>query len=234
MTFTSTLQPSRNLPKVVITPLTQNMRTLPMSILLVVLMLTSTTTTMVASFTTPFDAHISKSAPRSNTVGLTQRRLQQRPLRPVLNSTPTEETDATNNPTPSVPSVTTTSKSAETVHFLKPDFIDAIHKKTGMTKKESENLYKIFFDVMTEQLLESANTDPASKIKIPKFGTFFIKLRPERIGKNPRTGEPITIAASKIPSFTPASTLKDLMNGKVKSSNSKTKSGDDDDDDEDE
>ena len=72
---------------------------------------------------------------------------------------------------------------------------------------------------------------PAVKMKIPKFGTFFIKLRPERMGKNPRTGEPITIAASKIPSFTPASTLKDLVNGRVKSTGSGTKNGDDDDDD---
>ncbi len=105
-----------------------------------------------------------------------------------------------------------------------------------MTKKESESIYKVFVDILTEQLLVAANTDPNMKIKIPKFGTFFIKLRAERIGKDPRSGDPITIAAAKKATYTPAASLKDLLNGKVKSTTVAKKNGgknDDDDDDED-
>jgi DNA-binding protein HU-beta len=225
---------NRNKPMIVIAPLaTQSIRIAPnsfcMAILMVVMILT-TMVSLVAAFV-PLEAHTSShifQRRSSCDVGLLLQR-QHQPHQSALKSTPTEESDATNDPT-----LSTATKAADNAsHFLKPDFIDAIHKKTGMTKKESENLYKIFFEIITEQLLESATTDPSIKMKIPKFGTFFIKLRPERSGKNPRTGEPITIAASKIPSFTPASTLKDLMNGKAKSSSSTKKNGDDDDDDED-
>jgi nucleoid DNA-binding protein len=207
---------------------------------LMILVMFVTKISMVVAFI-PLESHAASST-RIRRLSLNDAGLLQQRLYPpaILKSTPTEESDVTGDlaPSPSTTTSTTTttaSKAADSVtHFLKPDFIDAIQKKTGMNKKESENLYKIFFDIITEQLLESANTDPASKMKIPKFGTFYIKLRPERIGKNPRSGEPITIAASKIPSFTPASTLKDLLNGRVKSpGGTKKKNGDDDDDDDD-
>lgn len=213
--------------------LSQNIRILlRVADLAVLLMMMTMTLSMVAAFT-PLDVHSSISI-RQNASPMNiqmNRRLLLPPPQPVLHvvlkSTPTDEQDATND-APTKP----TSKSTDAVdHFLKPKFIDAIHQKTGLTKKESENMYKIFFDIITEQLLFAANTDPNIKMKIPKFGTFFIKLRPERTGKNPRTGDPITIAASKIPSFTPALNLKDLINGKVKTNK---KNDDDENEDEDE
>jgi DNA-binding protein HU-beta len=224
----------RNVPSnVSANNLSRNIRILlSVADLAILLMMMMMTMTMVVAFT-PLDVRSSISTRKHASpinIQMNRQLLQQPPPQPalhVLKSTPTEEQDATND-TPTKP----TSKSNDAVdHFLKPKFIDAIHQKTGLTKKESENMYKIFFDIITEQLLFAANTDPNIKMKIPKFGTFFIKLRPERTGKNPRTGDPITIAASKIPTFTPASNLKDLINGKVKTSK---KNDDDENEDEDE
>ena len=190
------------------------------------LMMMTTSLYLVAAFT-PLQAPIMRQRVPTN------ERLQHQSLMLmlVLNSTPTDD-DQESNDTP------TSSKSADTInHFLKPDFIDAIHQKTGMTKKESESIYKVFVDILTEQLLVAADTDPNRKIKIPKFGTFSIKLRAERNGKDPRSGDPITIAAAKKATFTPAASLKDLLNGKAKSTTTtvaKKNGGKNDDDDDDE
>jgi DNA-binding protein HU-beta len=51
------------------------------------------------------------------------------------------------------------------------------------------------------------------KVQIAGFGNFEVKNRPARMGRNPRTGEPVHIAASKAPSFKVSKTLKDAVNG---------------------
>jgi DNA-binding protein HU-beta len=50
-------------------------------------------------------------------------------------------------------------------------------------------------------------------ITLVGFGTFAVKDRPERTGRNPQTGQEITIAAAKVPSFKPGKALKDAVNG---------------------
>lgn len=90
--------------------------------------------------------------------------------------------------------------------FRKVDFISAVANKTGMNKKESEVAMKAVLDVITEQVKHG------KRVNLPSFGTFTLKQRAARKGRNPQTGEPLDIAASKSPSFTPAKAWKDLVN----------------------
>lgn len=88
------------------------------------------------------------------------------------------------------------------------ELIDAMAKKMGdsATKKEAEAALKAFVDVVTEELAKK------EKIQLVGFGTFETSVRPEREGRNPRTGETMKIAESIVPKFKPGKALKDAVN----------------------
>lgn len=88
------------------------------------------------------------------------------------------------------------------------ELIDAMAKKMGnsTTKKEAEAALKAFVDVVTEELSKK------EKIQLVGFGTFETSVRPEREGRNPRTGETMKIAESVVPKFKPGKALKDAVN----------------------
>lgn len=88
------------------------------------------------------------------------------------------------------------------------ELIDAMDKKMGdsATKKEAEAALKAFVDVVTEELAKK------EKIQLVGFGTFETSVRPEREGRNPRTGETMKIAESVVPKFKPGKALKDAVN----------------------
>ena len=88
------------------------------------------------------------------------------------------------------------------------ELIDAMAKKMGdsATKKEAEAALKAFVDVVTEELAKK------EKIQLVGFGTFETSVRPEREGRNPRTGETMKIAESGVPKFKPGKALKDAVN----------------------
>ena len=88
------------------------------------------------------------------------------------------------------------------------ELIDAMAKKMGdsATKKEAEAALKAFVDVVTEELAKK------EKIQLVGFGTFETSVRPEREGRNPRTGETMKLAESVVPKFKPGKALKDAVN----------------------
>ena len=88
------------------------------------------------------------------------------------------------------------------------ELIDAMAKKMGdsATKKEAEAALKAFVDVVTEELAKK------EKIQLVGFGIFETSVRPEREGRNPRTGETMKIAESVVPKFKPGKALKDAVN----------------------
>jgi DNA-binding protein HU-beta len=102
--------------------------------------------------------------------------------------------------------VHSTPDKAET--FRKADFIAAVAEKTGLNKKESEEALKAVLDVITEQV------STGKRVNLPSFGTFTLKERAARKGRNPQTGEPLDIAASKSPGFSAAKAWKDAVNGR--------------------
>ena len=90
----------------------------------------------------------------------------------------------------------------------KTEFIAAIAEKAEISKKDSEKAVKAFVDVVTEELKKG------EKVQLVGFGTFEVSERAAREGRNPQTGETMTIAASKAPKFKAGKALKDLVNGK--------------------
>lgn len=88
----------------------------------------------------------------------------------------------------------------------KTQLVEAVAEKTGLKKKEAEATVNAMTDVIADAL---KNGD---KVQLIGFGTFEVKERGEREGRNPRTGETIKIAASKSPAFAAGKALKDLVN----------------------
>ncbi len=88
----------------------------------------------------------------------------------------------------------------------KTQLVDAIVAKTGLKKKDAEAVLTATVEAMTEAL---ANED---KIQLSGFGSFEVKTRAARTGRNPKTQETITIEASKYPAFSASKTLKDAVN----------------------
>ena len=77
----------------------------------------------------------------------------------------------------------------------KTELIAAVAEKAELSKKDAEKAMKAFTDVVAEELVKG------EKIQLVGFGTFEVSERPEREGRNPKTGEAMTIAASRTPKF---------------------------------
>jgi DNA-binding protein HU-beta len=85
------------------------------------------------------------------------------------------------------------------------EFAKGVAAATGMTEADAKKAIGAVFD----QIADAASK--GEEVSIPGFGKFAVKNRPERQGRNPGTGEAITIAASKSVSFTAAKGLKDKL-----------------------
>ena len=90
----------------------------------------------------------------------------------------------------------------------KSDLIAEIAAKTGSTKKDAEATLNAFVDVVTESLVKG------DKVQLVGFGSFEVRKRAARKGRNPQTKEEIKIPASKAPVFKDGKALKDLVNNK--------------------
>lgn len=88
----------------------------------------------------------------------------------------------------------------------KTELIAAVAEKAEISKKDSEKALKAFIDVVTDELKNG------EKIQLVGFGTFEVSERAAREGRNPQTGETMTISASKSPKFKAGKALKDLVN----------------------
>jgi len=88
------------------------------------------------------------------------------------------------------------------------ELIDALATKTGSTKIAAEHNIAALIEIIGETL---GNGD---SIALVGFGTFEVRERAARVGRNPKTGAELKIAASKAPAFKPGATLKAIVNGK--------------------
>lgn len=86
------------------------------------------------------------------------------------------------------------------------ELVAAMAEKAELSKKDAEKALKAFTEVVAEELKKG------EKIQIVGFGTFEVSERAARVGKNPRTGESLTIEASKSPKFKAGKALKDSLN----------------------
>lgn len=88
----------------------------------------------------------------------------------------------------------------------KSELIDAIASKSGLTKAQSAQALDATMESVKEELTKGGS------ISLVGFGTFSVKERAARTGRNPKTGEPLQIKASKVPSFKAGKGLKDAVN----------------------
>ncbi|MEX2007265.1 MAG: HU family DNA-binding protein [Candidatus Levyibacteriota bacterium] len=89
--------------------------------------------------------------------------------------------------------------------MTKRDLIEVVAKKANLTNKASRDAVQAFIFSIRDSLKRG------EKVVITGFGTFSVRSRAERIGRNPKTGEKITILARKAPGFTPGKTLKKVV-----------------------
>ncbi|MFR6065614.1 MAG: HU family DNA-binding protein [Eubacterium sp.] len=87
----------------------------------------------------------------------------------------------------------------------KTELVAAVATKAELSKKDAEEAVKAVMDSITEALADG------DKVALVGFGTFEVKTRAARTGKNPRTGEAISIPESKVPSFKAGAALKNAV-----------------------
>jgi integration host factor subunit alpha len=92
------------------------------------------------------------------------------------------------------------------INLTKKDLINAVYMQIGFSKKISENLIDDFFVTIVQ------NLDVEKKIKISNFGTFSIRKKKLRIGRNPKTNEVKTISNRNVVLFKASNEFKNLVN----------------------
>lgn len=87
----------------------------------------------------------------------------------------------------------------------KAELISIMSEKSGLTKKDSEKALNAFIEAVSEALAKR------EKVQLVGFGTFEVRERSARKGRNPQTGEEIDIPAASIPAFKAGKALKDMI-----------------------
>ena len=92
------------------------------------------------------------------------------------------------------------------INLTKKDLVNSVYMQLGFSKEISENLIEDFFS----SVFISVKKD--GKLKLSKFGTFSLREKKSRVGRNPKTKEEKTISARKVVLFKPSKDFKDLIN----------------------
>jgi len=90
--------------------------------------------------------------------------------------------------------------------MTKANLVDDVANAAELTKKDAERLVEIVFDSIIQSL------NKGDKIELRGFGSFRVRGRGARRGRNPKTGEPVNIPAKRVPYFKPGKDLKELIN----------------------
>ena len=92
------------------------------------------------------------------------------------------------------------------VNLTKKDIINSIYMQIGFSKKIVESLLEDFLSILLNELIKN------KKVKIPKFGTFVLRHKKSRIGRNPKTLEKKIITDRNVILFKPSKDFKDYIN----------------------
>src|SRR2546426_3654417 len=90
--------------------------------------------------------------------------------------------------------------------MTKADLVEEVAKVTELTRKDSEVIVDTLFDSVIKALREG------DKLEVRGFGSFRVRQRNARVGRNPKTGEKVEVPAKRVPYFKPSKELKDLIN----------------------
>ena len=92
------------------------------------------------------------------------------------------------------------------INLTKKEIINSIYMQLGFSKKICENLFEDFFSIILEELIKN------KKVKISKFGTFQLRYKKSRVGRNPKTLEKKIISERNVILFKPSKELKNFVN----------------------
>ena len=92
------------------------------------------------------------------------------------------------------------------VNLTKKEIINSIYMQIGFSKKIAESLLEDFLSILLSELIKN------KKVKIPKFGTFIIRYKKSRIGRNPKTLEKKIISERNVILFKPSKNLRKYIN----------------------
>jgi integration host factor subunit beta len=90
--------------------------------------------------------------------------------------------------------------------MTKAELVDEVARVVQLTKKQAETIVNIVFDSIVDSLRSG------QKIELRGFGSFRLRSRKSRTGRNPKTGEKVDVPSKKIPYFKPGKELKELIN----------------------
>ncbi|MCK8823923.1 HU family DNA-binding protein [Fuchsiella alkaliacetigena] len=98
--------------------------------------------------------------------------------------------------------------------MTKTELVDKISARTGLTKKDTKEVLDGFTEVITDTLKSEAakQAEERDKVQLIGFGSFEVRDRSARKGRNPQTGEEIEIPARQVPVFKAGKGLKDAVN----------------------
>jgi integration host factor subunit alpha len=91
--------------------------------------------------------------------------------------------------------------------ITRADLCEAVYQKVGLSRTESATLVELVLKEITESLERGEN------VKLSSFGTFVVRSKGERIGRNPKTGEEVPILPRRVMVFKPSNILKSRING---------------------
>ena len=89
--------------------------------------------------------------------------------------------------------------------MTRADIVERIYEKVGLSKKEAQEIIEIIIDTISETLKEG------EPVKISGFGTFMVRKKAPRKGRNPKTGEEVEISARRVITFRPSNILKEMV-----------------------
>lgn len=90
--------------------------------------------------------------------------------------------------------------------MTKADLVEEVSRVTELTRKDSE----VIVDTLFESVIKALKT--GDKLEVRGFGSFRVRQRNARVGRNPKTGEKVEVPAKRVPYFKPSKELKDLIN----------------------
>ena len=92
------------------------------------------------------------------------------------------------------------------INLTKKEIINSIYMQIGFSKKISENILEDFLSLILDELIQN------KKVKIPKFGSFILRNKKSRVGRNPKTLEKKIITERNVVLFRPSKELKNKLN----------------------
>jgi integration host factor subunit alpha len=91
--------------------------------------------------------------------------------------------------------------------LTRADLSESLHRNIGLSRTESADMVNSVLDLVSDALVEGQS------VKLSSFGTFMVRAKRERMGRNPKTGEEVPITPRRVLVFRPSQVMKNVING---------------------